>query len=1072
MKYFILYSSLLVSLFLVHTNPLSAQKLLRGTVLSQETKQPLPGASITNINTKETVSTDMQGRFSIRLSGNTPSLTVSFVGYREHTQSLPSPFPDTLLVYLTAAENLIEEVTVSTGFQQLPRERATGSFSHINGNKLQQQVSTDILSRLEAVANGYMVDRNNNTSGRALVRGVGTFSGPTDPLVVVDNFPYEGDINNINPNDVEGITILKDASAASIWGARAANGVIVITTKKGSFNQPLRINFNANATLGNKPDLYYLSQMTSSDYIEVETMLFDAGYYNRHINNANKPPLTPVVELLIKRQTANATELAAIDQRIDALRQIDVRRDFLDHLYQQEFNQQYALTLQGGSDRLAWNALAGYDRNTDNLDATFQRLNLKLANTYRPSDNLQISTSLQYTQNNATNGRPGYGQITYYGSLYPYAELADQAGNPLSLTKNYRQTFIDETNETGRLLDWSYIPLEDYKHSGLSTVTQDILINTGINYSFLKSLDLDVKYQYERQDNKGRNRQGSGSFFTRDIINYYTQIDQENNVARPVPIGDILDLSNETLQAHQARIQTNFNESFGPHNITALIGGEVRHANVNRNNYRIYGYDDAVLTFGNVDYTRQYPNFVNGSLSFIPNSQNMESGTTRFASFFANGAYEYDQRYTVSFSARRDASNLFGLNTNDQWNAFWSAGVAWEISNEQFYKIDNLPYLRLRATYGASGNIDPSMVAATTIAYNAGVSAGTATPWASFRNYYNPDLQWETSRMLNIGIDFRSARQRITGSIEYFQKNSVNLFGTAEIDYTGGIGYSITKNVGSMVGKGMDTEIVTKNLTGKFSWQTNLNLSHYTSEVVENNILDRVSSIVGGQFGTRANTSIPGRPVNALFAYRWAGLSGDGGHPLGYLDGEPSNDYRQLTGNARTVGDLVYIGPSTPTWFGNLGNNFSYGNFNLQVAFSFRLGYYFRKPSIQYTGLFNNGSNQHSDIALRWKQPGDEMRTHVPSMVYPANTARDNFYTGSEVLVERGDQIRFQYVNFSYNFSPLVPARFSNLEAFVYVTNLGVIWKASNSGIDPDFFREGMIPNATTYSFGIRASIK
>lgn len=1049
----------------------SAQNILRGTVLSQESKQPLQGATVVSLGTTDTVSTGVQGRFAIPISNNTVSLTVRFMGYHEHTQTLRYPFPDTLLIALIPSDNVLQEVSVATGFQEVPRERATGSFSHIGESLLQQQVSTDILSRLEAVANGYMVDRNNNASGRALIRGVGTFSGPTDPLIVVDNFPYEGNMDNINPHDVENITILKDAAAASIWGARAANGVIVITTKKGKLNQPLQVNFNANATVGGKPDLYYVRQMTSSDFIDVETMLFDAGYYNGQINNVNKPPLTPVVELLIRRQAADTDGQASIDQQISTLRGIDVRDDFLQYLYRPSLNQQYALTLLGGSDKLAWNALAGYDHNQDNLDASFKRLNLKLGNTYRPFKNLQLSASLQYTQNNTANGRPAYGEITYFGALYPYAQLADEQG-PLPITKNYRATFIDETAETGRLLDWSYTPLDDYRRQNSTTTLQDILLNTGINYSFSEGINLDLKYQYERQDSKGQNLRGLETFYTRDLINYYTQIDEVGNIVRPVPIGDILDRSNETIEAHQARIQANVNRSFGLHSINALAGGEVRHAGTNRDSYRIYGYDDAVLTFGQVDYTRQYPNFVNGVLSLIPNSQNLADITTRFASFFANGAYEYDRRYTLSFSARRDASNLFGLNTNDQWNAFWSMGVSWELSNEKFYKFDKLPYLRLRATYGESGNIDPSMVATTTITYNAGVAFGTATPWASFRNYYNPDLQWETARMLNIGIDFRTVGQRITGSIEYYQKKSIDLFGSAEIDYTGGIGSSITKNVGTMIGKGFDAEISTRNLVGKFSWHTNLNLSHYTNEVVENIILNRVSSIVSGSYGTRANTSIEGRPVNAIFAYRWGGLSEDAGNPLGYLDGELSTNYSQLTGNARTVDDLVYIGSATPTWFGNFGNNFSYGHFNLQVALSFRLGYYFRRPSINYSNLYNNYQNQHSDIALRWRQPGDELTTNVPSMVYPTTTARNAFYTGSEILVERGDQVRFQYVNLSYDFGRLAPTRFSILQAFVYMTNLGLIWKANESGIDPDFYRSGIIPNPTTYSFGIRASIK
>lgn len=182
----------------------------------------------------------------------------------------------------------------------------------------------------------------------------------------------------------------------------------------------------------------------------------------------------------------------------------------------------------------------------------------------------------------------------------------------------------------------------------------------------------------------------------------------------------------------------------------------------------------------------------------------MHETATRFVYQFANAAYTFDNRYILSISARRDASNLFGLKTNDQWNPFWSAGFAWKLSNERFYKGDILPYLSFRTTYGFSGIIYPAMVASNTITYYPDYSLINRELMARISNYYNPDLKWETSKMLNLAIDFSSKNDRISGSIEYYNKNGINLFGVAPTDYTTGVSPSMLRNVASMRGNVWD----------------------------------------------------------------------------------------------------------------------------------------------------------------------------------------------------------------------------------------------------------------------------
>ncbi|HWK99847.1 MAG TPA: TonB-dependent receptor plug domain-containing protein, partial [Parapedobacter sp.] len=411
-----------------------AYPIVRGRVVDS-VGQPLVGASVRVINVqgkRTTLQTkaDRDGYFELRNVPDDARLEITFVGYiKQELKTKPDMGAITLKLVPSALEEV--EVVVSTGYQQLPKERATGSFSYIDNKTFNQQVGTTILERLEAVGNGIVVDRTYGSDPVIMVRGLSTIEGPREPLVVVDNFPYEGDINNINPNDVESITILKDAAAASIWGARAGNGVIIIVTKKGNYDQPLSINLNANITVGAKPDLYKTSQVSSAGFVEYEKYLYGMGYYDSKINrNPSVDILSPVVELLLLRDKATtAGDKAIIDQQIESYKQIDIRDDMMKYLYHNMVNQQYALSMRGGNGNFAWNASANYDANKDRLQEKYNRINLQYRQSFRPLPNLDIQSSIYFTQSNSKNGGEGYGEVTTINNgFFPYMRLVDDQG--------------------------------------------------------------------------------------------------------------------------------------------------------------------------------------------------------------------------------------------------------------------------------------------------------------------------------------------------------------------------------------------------------------------------------------------------------------------------------------------------------------------------------------------------------------------------------------------------------------------------------------------------------------------
>lgn len=1059
---------IIIIVLIIFTLSVNGQQKNNGKVISAETGEPLNRVTIKSGSTKNMIYTDENGLFVLLLNSEKDTLECTRVGYRKKRMLVHQG--ESLLIKMEPLEQILEEVSiVSSGYQKLAKERVTGSFSFIGQKIFNQQVGTTVLSRLEAITNGVFVDRSTvGGRGNLVVRGLSTIRGAKGALIILDNFPYEGNLDNLNPNDIANITVLKDAAATSIWGARAGNGVIVITTKRGKFNQPLTIDFNVNSTIITKPDFGYLKQMSSADFIAVEELLYTKGRYKDDITSINRIGLTPIVELLIRKDKGEISNDFYNAAKAD-LGRVDIRDQYARYIYQQGLNQQYALSLNGGSARQNWSLATGYDHNSSELDEKYNRFNMRFQNTLRLVKNLELTASMFYTQSKSSSGRPAYGMIRSGTDLYPYARFADDQGNSLPIMKDNRMGYIDTVGK-GRLLDWKYYPLEDYKHLVNTVSVSDLLISTGLNYRLINGLFLDVKYQFERQQTNGRNLSDKDSYFARNLVNTYTQLPTAKEIIYKVPKGGVLDLANNVLQSHNLRGQLNYSNNWNKHEVNIIAGGERRDSKTLFDQSRVYGYDDLLMNYGNVDYLTSFPEFKTGTRSYISDNRSLDENVNRFVSAYANGSYTYDGKYTVSMSARSDASNLFGLKANDRWNPLWSAGASWEVSKENFYHLTLLPYLRLRSTYGVSGNVDPYMTAVTTIAYMRN-SKYTPSPAAQFRNFFNPDLTWERSAMFNLALDFRFKGNRFSGSIEYFNKRGTNLFGNELIDYTGGIGSIVLKNAASTKGNGMDIEVNTLNIVaGDFSWASNLNTSFYKDQVIDyylpdmqaNNFIRSMPSISG----------ITGKPVFAIYSYKSAGLDPLNGNPRGYVNGTVSDDYLLLTGNTVKLKDLNYHGSALPVFYGSLGNTFTYKGISLAVRFTYKLGYYFRKSSINYGSLISEGIG-HADYGARWQKPGDESSTKIPSLVYPNNASRDVFYMGSEVLVDRADHIRLQFVNLSYDLhqDKMKFLPFKSMSIYINAANLGLIWTANKGNLDPDYQMPNVLKPSKTFSLGIRANL-
>ncbi|HEX8334150.1 MAG TPA: TonB-dependent receptor plug domain-containing protein, partial [Segetibacter sp.] len=653
-----------------------------------------------------------------------------------------------IVIGMTENVATMNEVTVSTGYQDLRKESATGSYDKINNALFNRRVSTDVLTRLEGITGLYFSKVLGNNSD-IFIRGISTIRAGTSPLIVLDNFPYEGSLSNLNPNDVESITVLKDAAAAAIWGARAGNGVIVITTKKGVYWQKTQLTLNTNYTVQQKPDLFRDRDfLNSSDFIDVEKFLFSKGRYDADLNNTTtRPVVSPVVEILAK-QRAGQTSQVETDRLINELRGYDIRNDYQKYLNQNAIRKQYALNLSGGSSNINYMLSGGLDNNETTVRGNGnERATFYSSVTIKPLRKLEVQTSLNYTfirteNNGISSVNPGGGK----SELYPYARLADEQGNPLPVEKTYRPAYID-TAGGGLLLDWKYRPLDEQRLNDNTGSLQDILLKARLNYHISPSFKAEVSGQMQRADNVSRTYYSKETFFARDLINRYSQR-SGNTIKRNVPLGGILDYGSNKLSAYGLRGQVSYNSSWRQSKINAIAGGEVRESHNASQRGRTFGYDDNILTYGNVDYISLFPLY--GNLGNVPIFNNADFGdaTNRFVSIYSNAVYSYHNKYILSASIRKDASNLFGLSTNQKWTPLWSSGLAWKVSDESFYGLKFLPLLKARVSYGYTGNIKNDLSSVATVSYT---SAGGVInlPYAMVRNPANPDLRWEKTKIFN-----------------------------------------------------------------------------------------------------------------------------------------------------------------------------------------------------------------------------------------------------------------------------------------------------------------------------------
>ena len=1049
------------------------ERILRGEVRSAADGQAVEGASVSV--DKSHARTDKEGRFTISVDKPTGVLIIKHIGYKE--QRVAYENTSTLLnIALQANEKLIEEVeVVSTGYQKIPKERATGSFEFIDSALFNRKVSTDFLSRLEDVVPGLAtIKYRPNNRGDLLnmnIRGQSTLMSEAWPLVVIDGIPYEnrfgdlgyGTFNNINPNDIENVTVLKDAAAASIWGARAGNGVIVITTKRAKFNERANLSVNSNISIKQKPDLYYMPQMRTTDYIDLIQELFNAGRFDWDLDDWASNP-EPIIKMMDQERKHIITK-GELDAQLDQLRGLDIRDDFLKYIYRESVNQQYSLRLNAGGDKVNTSIGIGFDKNLEELvNSRYNRWNLQSNTQIKATDRLSINFGITYTESkkNSSFRSAAYNGLANGVSNWPYMQFADPEGRPITVDMPGFSHAFRDTVAAGRLMSWDYIPLEEIHQTRQTQLNRDMMANFSATYILPFGLSITGLYAYQRNLNPIEDWYGIASNVQRSRLNDFASWNLEE-VTWNIPKGDYYGERLWNSRVHHSRLTSTFERQWDRHDLSLFGGFDIRAMEKDFRTVQYEGFDPETGSFQSMAHGKTVP-VLNGLFGTdkLPDNNFYQDLHNRFVSYYINGAYTHNKRYIISGSARKDASNLFGVKTNDKGQPFWSVGGAWVLSKESFIDENLFSLLKLRITYGYNGNVNTGVSAYPIIYLSPRPNTITGENYAEMSTPPNPQLRWERVGNLNLGLDFGIKNNVLSGSVEYYRKTPTDLIAAGRIDPTTGF-LSMRINTANLDTRGWDVSLHAKPVSNS-NWLWNSNLVFSTSKtmvtkaflannIARNNVSKPLSVL---------QTPIEGMNLFSLLSYSWAGLDPEEGTPMGYLNGEVSKNYSAITGGK--VETLVNHGSQIPVYFGSWRNSVRYKLLELSWNISYQLGHKMIRSSF-INSEFLDLKFGHRDYQYRWQKPGDELTTVVPAFTYPNNSMGSDFYRSSSALVENAGHIKLRDIQMNLRVPQMARYGMKDLRVYAYLQNLGTIWKANKHGIDPEFGK--WYPDPLMTSFGL-----
>ncbi|AUP80680.1 SusC/RagA family TonB-linked outer membrane protein [Flavivirga eckloniae] len=1025
------------------------QTIITGTV-TDAGGLPIAGVTVLVKGTITGTATDFDGGYSIKVSSTENVLVFSSLGFK--TQEITVGNQSTINVVLNEQADVLDEVKlVSTGYQKISRERATGSFEKVSEEILEVKTAQNILSKLEGEVTGVLFDNDGNIT----VRGESTINAVNEPLIVVDGFPIQQSLSTINPNDVQSITVLKDAAAASIWGIRAANGVIVIVTRKGGRNQKIAVDYTSNFSITQKRDLNDLPITPTNSLLEFEKHRADNAWLLA-TSSFNSSPVGEAYKTFLALDSGALTQGEA-DAIISGLRGIDVRNEFANLFISNETWMQHNLSITGGGENNSFRASITYNENKNLESSTGNNRGdviANLSNNITLLPKLSLDANINYVNTVSKSNGIRWGEVI---SLPQYQRIVDANGNYVTQPRTIDQSLKDGFASDGYPYSWDYNLKQELDNKNNRTVNTQLRLQTSLKYDITDNLNVQGLYQYEYGFSKTENLFNEDTYRVRDLVNRFTTLNGTSGALESaIPKGEILDLGDSNTESHTGRFQLNYDQSFndGLHQINAIAGYEIRKTLFKSYQSTLYGFDSRSLAHANLNYKDEFSTSPSGGNSRIDDGVNIENDENRFISYYVNAAYTYDNKYTITGSTRLDDTNLFGADEEYKNIPLYSFGVKWNISNENFFKSKVVNNLTLRITNGSNGNVDNSTSPFVLLKLDNNFNSDI--PFAGINSVKNPELRLERVFVNNIGLDFGLWNNRLSGSIEYYERKSQDLL--SQVSFPSILGFnSALINAGEMENKGFEIGLNALAVNGKsFKYNTSINFSYNKNEVTKVEVPEE--TVVRFLF---FSDPILNKPLRYLYSYRYNGLDSNGDPQFLNENNEVVNVEGQLANgdnaSINNVEGLVFEGTTTPKYYGAWVNRFSYKNFFIRALTTFKFGHVFRNTDnfLDYSDTrLPFLTNVHADFDNRWRNPGDENSTNIPRLPdAPGDLDREGYryYRSGDHLVDDASHIRLREVVLGYNLSSKVANKLglNSLSLSVQGNNLALI-NFNKWNVDPE----------------------
>lgn len=1023
-------------------------------VVSDENGEPLPGVNLLVRTTQNGTVSDVNGEFSLTVR-NGDVIDFTFIGMDKKSIKITSSIKK-LRVMLETSNTALQDIIV-TGYQTLSKERASGSFATVSSKDLESKLQTDLVSRLEGSVVGMTRYKNNLT-----IRGVSTLNGNETPLYIVDGVPYEGTIAAINPAEVTNVTVLKDAAAASIYGARSSNGVIVITTRGGS-EGPAKVHYNGSIKFKPLYDTDYFNLMSSSEFVDFQQKLFNI---NQGSVNDDRWYMNEVRALLFSHKKGELSD-SELKSKLDVYRHRDreeqVKEEFL---RLPAITHQHNLSISGGGKKnnyaLSLNYMKDlpYDKYSENDRMGFNLKNsMSLAKWVRAD--IRVLGSI-YRQD-ANTGHSGLSYLTGK-SLASYILYRDEEGNELPWYPAYKsQKELDRLVSIG-LLDESYYPMQEVKRSRSKSRDYYLNLNASLHFLLTKDLTFDLILSKDFGNTYTRKLYSKDSHYVKNDINNAAQI-KDGEIIYNIPEGGQINETRMDKEAYTVRAQVNYRKEFSQKHLLNVIAGAERRATKSKStSVKRVGYDDQMLTYKLIDELTLSKELrgteaLNGRYTYSGGGA-FSAGENRYVSFYGNASYTFDERATLTGSIRIDQSNLFGTDPKYQYRPLWSLGGTYVVLKNQ----DWIDRLAVRMTYGINGNIARTNGPYLTVT-DSGVNIWTGEYSSKVASPDNQGLRWEKTAVFNMGVDFNLLKNRLSGSIEFYNKNTSDLLHDKTMDPT--LGWtSIKINYGSMYNRGIEFSLRSLNFATKdFSWHSVLNFSYNKNKLteLEEDKPDAINYIQKPQLRI-------GEAMNTIYSVQWAGLD-DKGNPQAYKkNGEIVKSFAELT-----TDDLVKSGVITPPYSASFSNDFRYKNFSLSLLFTYYGGHVMRGAFATYLNNTGFSTNQDRLTGNFWEKPGDENDpSKAPALKMGVQANQQNLWKAADKHVQKADYIKLNNITLGYSL-PNSLLRRTFLKGVRVMLQIDDVWKwvANNQRLDPETWTGTGLSsdrgqkNPTTYTLGV-----